>query len=87
MFHLAQQDGVAQVQICRRGIESRLHAQRPSRLGSLGQTLPQVLFADQFRQSFFDVGELFVDSRRGHTPIVGSFADARKPQSELRREF
>ena len=47
MLHLAQQDGVAQMQIGRGGVEAGLHAQRAT--GSargLYQALAQILFAN-----------------------------------------
>jgi len=70
MLHLAQQDRVAQVQIGRGRVESRLHAQRPARFRGFEQPFAQFLFADQFRQASFDVRELFVNVQRGHRTIV-----------------
>ena len=61
VLHLAQQHRVAQVQIGRRGIEARFHAQRTAGLFGLDQALAQVLFADQVGQAFLQVRQLFVD--------------------------
>jgi hypothetical protein len=55
MFHLAQQDGVAQVQIGRGGIEAGLHAQRPAGLGGLNQSFAQVFFANDLGQTFLQI--------------------------------
>jgi hypothetical protein len=70
MLHFSQQHRVAQVQIGSRRIEPRFHAQRLSRLQRLLQTLLQILLANDFRESFPDVGELFLHGRKVHTPIV-----------------
>ena len=55
VLHLAQQDGVAQVQIGRGGVEARLHAQRPAGLGGEHQPLAQILFANDLRHAFAEV--------------------------------
>ncbi len=55
VLHLAQQHRVAQVQIGRRGIEPRFHAQRPAGLLGLDQALAQVFFADQVGQALLQV--------------------------------
>jgi len=57
VLHLAEEHGVAQVQIGRRGVESGLHAQRPPGL----QPLAEVLFADDFGHTFGEVGDLLID--------------------------
>ena len=61
VLHLAQQHGVAQVQIGRRRIEAGLHAQRTAGLLGLDQALAQVFFADQVGQPFLEVRQLFVN--------------------------
>ena len=63
MFHLAQQHGVAQMQIRRGRIEARFHAQGPARLGRLQQAFAQVLFANDLDQAFLQIGQLFVYGR------------------------
>ena len=57
VLHLAQQHGVAEMQVRRGGIEAGFHAQR---LALLDEALPQVLFADQFRQALLQIDDLFV---------------------------
>ena len=64
MFHLAQQHGVAQMQVGRGGIETGLNAQRPAGLGRLRQAFAQVLFANDLRETFLQVSQLLVDG--GH---------------------
>jgi hypothetical protein len=61
MFHLAQQDGVAQMQVGRRGIEAGFHAQRPACLRRLHQAFAQVFFANDLGQTFLQIDQLFVD--------------------------
>ena len=61
VLHLAQQHGVAQVQVGRGGIEPRFDAQLASGLFALDQALAQILFADDLRHPLPQVRELFVD--------------------------
>ena len=70
VLHLAQQHGVAQVQVGRGGVEAGLDAQRRAGLCGLDQALAQILFADDFRHAFLEICELFVDRTRGHSSIV-----------------
>ena len=65
MFHLAQQNGVAQVQVGRGGIEAGFHPQRAAGLGRLHQAFAQIFFANDLRQTLLQVGHLFVDG--GHS--------------------
>ena len=55
MFHLAQQNGVAQMQIGRRRIEPGFHAQRPACLGGLDQAFTQVFFTNDLGQAFLQI--------------------------------
>ena len=61
VLHLAQQHGVAQVQIGRGRVEAGLDAQFAAGFGGLDQAFAQVFFADDLRHAFAQVGELFVD--------------------------
>jgi hypothetical protein len=56
MFHLAQQDGVAQVQVGRGGVEAGFHAQRAAGLRRLHQAFAQVFFANDLGQTFLQIG-------------------------------
>ncbi len=67
MLHFPEQHGVAEMQVGRRGIEARFNAQRPPGLRRFDQALAQLFFADQFRQAFLQVCELFVD---GHSLFI-----------------
>ena len=85
VLHLAQQHGVAQVQIGRGGIEAGLHAQRTAGLGGFGEARFQILFADDFREAFFQIRQLFGNGGKGHFTIVNmkalylmTFADFRR---------
>jgi len=61
---------VTQVQVRRRRIKTRFDAQGPPGFLRFGQALAHLFFADQFRQAFFYVGELFVDRAGRHRTIV-----------------
>ena len=64
---LAHQHGVAEVQIGRGGIESRLHAQRPSGFAALFQALAQVAHANNLRRALLQQIHLFVyRQKRAH---------------------
>ena len=58
------------MQIGRRGVEAGLDAQRPADLSRLSQALLQILFADDFREAFFEIRELFSYGSKGHFTIV-----------------
>ena len=75
VLHLAQQHGVAEMQIGRGGVEAGLHAQRPA---FLRDPLAQILFADQFGEAFFQIGYLFVESS-AHFSYCRSGADFSLP--------
>ncbi len=70
VFHLAQQHGVAQVQIRSGGIESGFHAQRTAGLGGFGEARAQVFFTDDLREALFQIRELFGNGGKGHFTIV-----------------
>ena len=70
MFHLAQQDGVAQVQIGRGGVEAGLHAQGPTLARGLCQPFAQILFTNDLGEALFEIGELFVDGEHGRTKLA-----------------
>jgi acetyl esterase/lipase len=70
MFHLAQQDRVAEMQIGRRGIEAGFHAQRASGFPGFLEARAEVFFTDQLGESFFQVFELLRDRDRIHPNIV-----------------
>ena len=72
MLHFAQQHGVAQMQVGSGRVETGFHTQGPAFFLRLDQPLAQVLFADQFRQAFLEINELFVGGRRGHSLIVNA---------------
>ena len=55
MLHLAQQHGMAQMQIGSGGIEACLDAQRPAGLGVLLRARVQILFADDLGEALFQV--------------------------------
>ena len=61
---LAHQHGVAQVQIRRSRIESRLHPQRPSGFAALFQALAQVAHADNLRRALLEQVHLFIDREK-----------------------
>src|SRR5947209_4264003 len=86
VLHLSQQHRMAQMQVGRRRIEARLHAKRPSVAPALLQAFTQIFFADQFREPFFDVGELLIDGQRRHPTILGGASAARRPPLDCRRE-
>jgi hypothetical protein len=52
MLELANDDGVAQVEIGRRGIKANFHAQRPAGTGIIGETFSKVFFANELREAF-----------------------------------
>ena len=51
MPQLAHQHGVAQVQVGRRGVKARLHAQRPPAFAALFKALAQIGYADDLRRA------------------------------------
>ena len=61
VLHLAQQDGVAQVQVGRGGVEAGLDAQRPVGLGGEDQPLAQIFLANDLGHALAEVSKLFVD--------------------------
>ena len=61
VLHLAQQDGVAQVQVRRGGVKAGLDAQLAAGLFGLDQALAQVFFADDLRHAFAQVCDLLVE--------------------------
>ena len=61
MFELADEDGVAEVQIRRGRVEAGFHAQRLAGGTRFLQLLAQLGFANDFRRAFTNVGELLVD--------------------------
>ncbi len=75
MFHLAQQHGVAQVQIGRGGIEAGLHAQGTAGLGGALQAFPQILLANDFGEAFAEILHLFVESH--FSPLDREWATVR----------
>src|SRR5262249_12491741 len=63
MFHLADENGMPNVQIGSSGIKTGLHPQRLAGFERLLQPLAQFGFADDFRCAFLDVRELLVNRR------------------------
>src|ERR1019366_8243985 len=61
VLHLAEEHGVAQVQVRRGGVEADFNAEFAAGLGGLNEGLAQVFFADNLRHAFAQVSELFVD--------------------------
>ena len=61
----------AQVEVRRGGIKSGFHAEGFSFGGRLFQAFAEILLADQLREAFLDVSDLFFDGERSHPPIVG----------------
>ena len=61
MFQLAQHDGVAEVQVGRRGVHAQLHAQRLAGFQRSFELRAQILFANDFRRALAQIGELLVD--------------------------
>ena len=61
VLHLAEQHGVAQVQVRRGGVETGFDAQFAACFGGLYEAFAQILFADNLRHAFAQVGQLFVD--------------------------
>ena len=59
MFHLPQQNGVAEVQIGGRRVETRFHAERLSLTRAEHQALPQILLANHLCEALAEVGQLF----------------------------
>lgn len=61
MFQLADEDGVAEMQVGSRGIEAGLDAQRPS--GGAGLLQPRAQFGprNDFRRAFFEIFQLLFD--------------------------
>ena len=67
MLELAQQHGVAEMQVGRSGIKAGFDAQRLAGGARLLQLGAQLRLFDDFRRAFLDVGELFVNrSESGH---------------------
>src|SRR5262249_15549524 len=75
--HLAQQDGMAEVQIGRGRVEAGLDAQRPAGFRRLHQALAQIGFANDLRHSFAEVCELFVDRHSFKSSAVFRSAENR----------
>ena len=69
MLHLAQQHGVAEVQVGRGGIEARFHAQRTAPCGG-GQALAQVFFANEFGETLLQVRQLLLNRRKWQSPPI-----------------
>src|SRR3984885_3758060 len=61
MLQLAQNDGVAEVNIGRGGIHAEVGAQRFAGFCGLFEPRLQVLFADDFSRAFPQVGQLLVN--------------------------
>ncbi len=61
MFQLADEHGVAQVQIGSSGIEAGLHTHGLARGARLLQPLAQVALANDLERTFAQVGELFIN--------------------------
>ena len=59
VFHLAQEDGMAEVEVGRGGVETGFDAEGFALLGAEDDAVAEVLFADQFGEAFAKVGELF----------------------------
>ena len=71
MFQLAQQHGMAKMQVRRGGIEPGFHAQRLAGSEGLLQFRAQLGLANDFRAAFLDVGQLFVNRGEGwHRSII-----------------
>ena len=67
VFELAQQHGVAEMEIGRGGIEAGFHPQRLAGGERLLQLGAQLGLLHNFRGALLDVGQLFVNGReRGH---------------------
>ncbi len=66
VLHLADEHGVPQVDVGRRGVEPRLDQQGLVRLQRAGELLCQVLFADDLQRPFLEQVELFVDGGETH---------------------
>ena len=66
MLHLADQDGVPQVQVGGGGIEAHLDQQRFFRLQRTGELLLQVPFADDLQGPFPEQVELFGNGGEMH---------------------
>jgi len=62
MLHLAEQNGVAEVQVRRSRVEAGFDAQGTAFFGAENNALPEILFADQLGEAFFQVKKLFVRS-------------------------
>jgi len=71
VLHLAQQDGMAQMQVRSRRVEARLDPQRTIHLGSLQQALAQIFLANDLRHPLAQIRQLFVD---GHCDATGHAA-------------
>ncbi len=61
MFELAQQDGVAEVQVGSGRIEARLYAQRLARSARAFEFRAQFGFLDNLRRALLEVCQLFVN--------------------------
>ena len=61
MLQLAQHDGVAEMNIGRRGIHAEIRAQRLTGFRGLLELCLQVFVANDFRRSLFQIGELLVN--------------------------
>ena len=66
VLHLAQQHGVAQVQIGRGGIEADFDAQRAAG----GEALVEILLADDLDEALLEIRDLFFQGMPGHLTIV-----------------
>ena len=70
VLHLAQQDGVAKVQVGRGGIKAGFHPQRTVVLQGGGQALAQIFFANQFGEALFQVRQLLLNRRKWQSPPI-----------------
>jgi hypothetical protein len=61
VLHLAQQHGVAQVQVGRGGIEAGLDAQFAAGGGGCNQPLAKIFFANDLRHALAQIRKLFVE--------------------------
>jgi hypothetical protein len=64
VFHLPEQDGVAEVQIGRGRIETGFDAERPIRFRSRQEALAQLFLADNLGEPLLYICELFFDRRK-----------------------
>ena len=76
MLELAEHNGMAEVQVGRGGIDAKLHAERLTGGAGTLEFGAQLIFADDFRYTFAESGELFIDGakcfRGGHSLMLRS---------------